>query len=764
MTTEKNTIEPTISLNQVGLYNPQRQNNDVAEKLFVVRQKQFKLLLDKIVKEKKDSIPQHHLIISQRGMGKTTILKRLEVELHKHEYRQQFIPLLFPEEQYNIKDHAEFWLNCLNALANSLEQEKYPDETVENIDKIIKELSGETTQIIVEEANKYLINICCDLKRRPVLLIDNIGLVFIRLDKNKETKQEQWLFRKLFSKSGGPIIVGAGVTIQDDILNQNMPFFDFFQIHHLEKLSFEEFLELLKNLGKHVQNNTHLLNTIELEKPRLQALYQFIGGNPRMAVMLFKLLVKGFSAEISSDLDALVDEVTPLYKARFEELSQQQQIILDAIAMNWDAIPFKALSINTGLAINQLSPQLKRLFEEGWIDTVVADKKSRKTTEKIDGIIKGSAYFICERFFNIWFLIRNNSRRQKRGVHNLSEFLECFYRPERIMQEDDRILQKLKEKAQSTILFLSETEKKILEDFGISEEYMAERLHTLDTDQITELTGRIKLEDAEFWETVGDSLRWEKHYEKALVCYNKSIEINPNNEFCWFWKGYYLSDMKKYNETIECFDKAIELNPKNDSAWNNKGYSLIMMYQYEEAIFCFEKAIKINPRKLISKFHLLFLYRDKLYNMSKAIELFNSINENIVNESGNKNFACRYYIQKTLFELHTQNQGIAKGFLLQAFEILEKDNKLLSMANEYWWLRFGSVVIDLSYGSWLLDILEEKNYDIILSPYYTAIQALNIEKQDSKDGQKDAEIYIKNRAIEISEPARIIIERIKAYN
>jgi hypothetical protein len=150
--------------------------------------------------------------------------------------------------------------------------------------------------------------------------------------------------------------------------------------------------------------------------------------------------------------------------------------------------------------------------------------------------------------------------------------------------------------------------------------------------------------------------------------------------------------------------------------------------------------------------------------MNKAIELINTINENTVNESGNKNFICRYYIQKTLFELHAQNQGIAKVFLLQAFEILEKENKLLSMANEYWWARFGNVVIDLSYGSWLLDILEEKNYDIILLPYYTAIQALEIEKQDSKNGQKDAEIYLKNRAIEINEPARMIIERIKAYN
>jgi len=761
MKTKQNSSESAISISQIGIYNPQRQSDEVAEKLFVVRQKQFELLINKITKEEKDSIPQHYLIISQQGMGKTTMLKRIEVELHKPEYQQSFIPVLFPEEQYNIKNLAEFWLNCLDALANSLESENYLSDTVTDIDNKIKELSGETSQKNVEEAYKYLVQICNNFQRRPVLLIDNIGFVFSRLDSNKETKQDQLTLRKMLSESGAPIVVCAGDTTTNDVLNYNMPFHDFFLIQNIDKLSFDEFLELLNNLGKLVQSDTDLVNTIEREKPRLQTLYQFIGGNPRTAVMLFKLLVKGFSEDINDDLDALVDEVTPLYKTKFEELSLQQQVVIDAIAMNWDAIPFKKLSINTGLAINQLSPQLKRLLDDGWIETVVADKKSRKAKEKIDGILKGNAYFLSDRFFNIWFLIRRSNRRQKRGVRCLSELLECLYRPERTMQEDDRVVQKLKEKAQNEILLLSENENNILEKFDIHGEFSLEKLKTLNIHEITELTANIKLNDAEFWETVGDTFRWEKHYEKAIVCYNKSIDINPNNEFCWFWKGYYLSDIQQYKETVDCFDKAIELNPNNDSAWNNKGYALINIHQYKEAIICLNKAIEINPEKLISKFHLLFLYRDILHEMDKAIEIFNSIDKNKIKDDMNSNFACRYYINKTLFELHNQNQGIAKRLLLQAFEILEKEKRILSIANEYWWARFGSVVLNLNYGSWLLTILEEKNYDIIISPYYTAIQALEIEKQDRKNGKDDAEIYLKNRAIEISEPARIIIGRIK---
>ena len=87
-----------ISLSQIGLYNPQRQSHEVTKKLFAVRQKQFGLLLEKILQEEDHSIPQHYLIAGQRGTGKTMMLKRMQVEFYKH---QRFIPLLFPEEQYN---------------------------------------------------------------------------------------------------------------------------------------------------------------------------------------------------------------------------------------------------------------------------------------------------------------------------------------------------------------------------------------------------------------------------------------------------------------------------------------------------------------------------------------------------------------------------------------------------------------------------------------------------------------------------------------
>src|SRR5215207_7013320 len=98
----------TINLSQLSIFNPQRMSDVVVERVFIARKKLFSFILNKITSEKPNSIPQHYMLIAQRGMGKSTFLKRMEVELRKPAYSKNFIPVLYPEEQYNLTDLAEF--------------------------------------------------------------------------------------------------------------------------------------------------------------------------------------------------------------------------------------------------------------------------------------------------------------------------------------------------------------------------------------------------------------------------------------------------------------------------------------------------------------------------------------------------------------------------------------------------------------------------------------------------------------------------------
>ena len=398
-----------VSLNQLGIYNPQRLSDDVVEKIFIARQKLFDFVFKKIVSEKTNSIPQHYIIIGQRGMGKSTLLKRTEVELRKKEYNNLFVPVLYPEEQYNLKDLAEFWLNTIDALADTLELEKHTD-IVKRIDEKVVELAKlKQREELCKNAYDFFKEVTQELHRRPVLLIDNMNLLFDRMEEADQFKLRAWLTQK-----GSPAVLGASAVSMEDTYQYGAPFYDAFQFHYLKRLEFDELMSVLKNLAT-ITDSANVQTEIYKNQSRLRTIHQLTGGNPRTVVLLFKLIVKGFSKDINDDLEALLDEVTPLYKAKFEELSEQLQIIVDAIALHWDPINLEQLRNETSYENNQLSPQLKRLVDVGWI-------------EKLDAYqAKGHAYQITERFFNIWFLMRRSSRRQKKEIYCLSKFLETYY-------------------------------------------------------------------------------------------------------------------------------------------------------------------------------------------------------------------------------------------------------------------------------------------------------------------------------------------------
>jgi len=85
-----------------------------------------------------------------------------------------------------------------------------------------------------------------------------------------------------------------------------------------------------------------------------------------------------------------------------------------------------------------------------------------------------------------------------------------------------------------------------------------------------------------------------KKYEKAIECYGRALEINPNYAKVWYNKGNALSKLGRHKEAIECYDRVLEINP-NFAAWYNKGVALGELRRYEEAIECYDKALEINP-------------------------------------------------------------------------------------------------------------------------------------------------------------------------
>ncbi|MCG8637089.1 MAG: tetratricopeptide repeat protein [Desulfobacterales bacterium] len=118
--------------------------------------------------------------------------------------------------------------------------------------------------------------------------------------------------------------------------------------------------------------------------------------------------------DIGQLLEGVLENTTPLYKARTEELPPQQRRIIDAVALEWDPAHSSTIVKRTGLTASSVSSQLKRLQKDGLLHQVPLGSK-RKGVQ------------IAERFYNIWYLMRHGTRRNRLRLRWLSSFLSTYY-------------------------------------------------------------------------------------------------------------------------------------------------------------------------------------------------------------------------------------------------------------------------------------------------------------------------------------------------
>ena len=98
------------------------------------------------------------------------------------------------------------------------------------------------------------------------------------------------------------------------------------------------------------------------------------------------------------------------------------------------------------------------------------------------------------------------------------------------------------------------------------------------------------------------NIETEQH---AIECFDKAIELDPNNPNAWGVKGNAVSKLavieknesrrkRMYEESIECYDKSFEINP-NPAVLCGKGVILCLLGKKEEALVCLDKVIEMDP-------------------------------------------------------------------------------------------------------------------------------------------------------------------------
>ena len=541
----------------IAVYNPAILDDQDFLACFVARQDVVERLLQRLVEIRPGGLAQHHLILGQRGMGKTSLLRRLALAIRDDPTLSAvLLPLCFREEQYNVHNLRVFWGNCLDALADWFEKAGQSDRA-DALDREIAQLAQREPDPHGDAALACFKRWTKAEGKRPLLLLDNIDLVLSGLGRDENN---QWSLRRVLQEAGGIVVVGASATYLEATADAKAAFYDFFQVTVLEPLTQDDLLACLRHLAQaRGGEGRKVCAIVDGDPGRIRALHDLTGGNPRTLILLYLLLELDADGDVISDLERLLDQVTVLYKARVEDLPPQGRVILDAVALAWNPVVTTEVATATGLETTTVSAQLDRLQRDGIVDKL-SPAASRRT-----------AYQVSERFFNIWYLMRHGPRRQRTRLRWLTGFLRSFYSPKQLGLKARDLLrhnQAYGLDRSHYCLALSDA----VEDMGWRNA-LGEEARTLLERHAAAIGKRLQdIVDTEELPAPRSARDWAVHgnllaqhlerYVEAEAAYRKAIELDPTYARAWNALGYLLQDrLGRFKEAESAYRKAIELDP-----------------------------------------------------------------------------------------------------------------------------------------------------------------------------------------------------------
>ena len=386
------------------LYNPAQLTPDELKASFVARGETLEEML-RLLREQTPGRPcQHMMLIGPRGMGKTTLgLRLLHAVEETPELAAIWQPVPFHEESYGIGDLADFWLAALRHLTRATDNPEWADKA----DALARDERDQ--ERLAAYAFAALVDHCQASDRRLILFVENIDGILHQL----RSEREAHALRASLIERPEILLLGSANAVFDAIRSHAQPFYEFFRLVTLEGLGPEETARLLDSLADR-EGRPEVPQTLRLERGRLETLRRLTGGNPRWLVLACRMLIESPVGPAFEDLEQLIDEQTPYFKARIEELPIQARKVFHCLADGWTPMLAKEVAGAANLSSSHASAQIKQLMERGYAQEV-----------RLPGA-KRTRYEVSDRFYNIYYVLRF-SRTNRQRLERLVAFLHDLF-------------------------------------------------------------------------------------------------------------------------------------------------------------------------------------------------------------------------------------------------------------------------------------------------------------------------------------------------
>ena len=388
------------------LYNPAHLTPAELKDSFVARQDTVVEML-RVIGEQTPGHPcQHMMLIGPRGMGKTTLgLRFLYAIEDDPDLSERWQPVAFHEESYGIVNLADFWIHALRHLTRATGESRWEQRA----EVLIKDEGDQ------ERAAAYALAELTDFSResgkRLILFVENLDAVIGQIHDEREIHN----LRATLIERSEILLLGSANAFFEAIGGYGEPLYEFFRVFKLDGLGERDAQKIL-NAVANGEGRLELSKTLNREHARLETIRRLTGGSPRLLSLACRLLIESPIGSAVEDLERLVDEQTPYFKARIEVLPVQARKVFHCLAEGWRPLLAKEVAAAAKLTSSHASAQLKQLLEKGYAREVHLPSAKR------------TRYEVSDRFYNIYYLLRFSRSRRDR-LERLVEFLHCVSGP-----------------------------------------------------------------------------------------------------------------------------------------------------------------------------------------------------------------------------------------------------------------------------------------------------------------------------------------------
>ena len=327
------------------------QSDEEVVAQFVVRQREFGILMDVLRGNIASSPCQHMLVVAPRGRGKTMMLARVAAELRSNEVlRREFLPVRFMEESYEVFDLADFWLDVLLYLAP--EVACHDAEAADQLRQAHAEFSRRPPGAEVEEsARTVALETARRLGRKLVLMVENCQSLFDDVD-----DRFGWSLRKTLQTEPNVMFLGTATVRMAALTDVEAPFYEFFRTLLLAPLPLSE----CRVLWEAVSGETR-------SEREIRPLQILTGGDPRLLVIVAGLSRHRSLRELLQELVALIDDHTEYFRSHLDHLSKTERRVYVALIDLWRPSTTAEIAARARQDVRATSSLLGRLVKRGAI-------------------------------------------------------------------------------------------------------------------------------------------------------------------------------------------------------------------------------------------------------------------------------------------------------------------------------------------------------------------------------------------------------------